>query len=405
MPFGSEGLQAGTGIALSGGGFRATLFHLGALWRLRELGVLQRVDRISSVSGGSLTAGKLALEWPALAKAAWSAEAFLARVVEPLRKFCTRDVDVPSVIKGALVPGKSIADFVADQYDEGLYGKATLQDLPDTPRFVFNSTNLATGVDFRFSKPYAGDYRIGLIAQPRLGLATAVAASSAFPPFLSPVELHLDPDSFEKVRGADLYDDVSFRRTVKLTDGGVYDNLGLETIAKRYKTLLVSDAGAPFGYGGVQGSDWPRQALRIIDVLRHQAWSLRVRQLIREFREGHDGAYWGISTPLSRFGTPGALTVPEEATRKLASIRTRLDRFSDPEQCSLINWGYAVCDAAVRKTLAAAPPPAWPYPQYALDGGVPRDVTVEPHVEPPSQPDAIWVEEHGPDEGAAAGGG
>ncbi len=150
MPFGAEGLQAGMGLALSGGGFRATLFHLGALWRLRELGILQRVSRISSVSGGSLTSAKLALEWSSLAAASWSKEAFDARLVQPLREFCTRDVDVPSVIKGALVPGRSIADFLAREYEDGLFGKATLQELPDAPRFVFNSTNLATGVDFRF---------------------------------------------------------------------------------------------------------------------------------------------------------------------------------------------------------------------------------------------------------------
>lgn len=60
MPFGSEGVEPGIGLALSGGGFRATLFHCGALWRLNDLGVLARLDRISSVSGGSITAGVLA---------------------------------------------------------------------------------------------------------------------------------------------------------------------------------------------------------------------------------------------------------------------------------------------------------------------------------------------------------
>jgi NTE family protein len=405
MPFGSEGPQPGTGLALSGGGFRATLFHLGALWRLRELGRLQEVDRISSVSGGSLTSGKLALEWSALAAAGWTENAFVQRVVDPLRAFCTRDIDVPSVIKGALVPGKSIADFVAQEYDAGLFHGKTLQDLPDTPRFVFNSTNLATGVDFRFSKPYAGDYRIGLIEKPTIRVATAVGASSAFPPFLSPVELRFDPESFEKVAGADLWDDPSFRRLVKLTDGGVYDNLGLETVTKRCRTLFVSDAGAPFDYSGIQGSDWPRQALRLIDILTHQSWSLRLRQLIREYGKQHDGAYWGISTPIARFGTQGTLTVPVEVTRKLAGIRTRLNTFSEAEQCSLINWGYAICDASVR---AADGPPhveaRWPYPAFALDRGVPAGVTVEPHVEPPSPPDAVWVGETRPDDAPVGGG-
>jgi NTE family protein len=390
MPFGSEGLSDGAGLALSGGGFRATLFHCGSLWRLNELGVLKNLVRISSVSGGSITAGALAVAWPRLVSASWSRDAFVKELVTPLRKLCSRDVDIPSVLKGAVVPGKSIADFVADQYAETLVGDATLQTLPDNPSFVFNSTNLATGVDFRFSKPYAGDYRIGLIRNPTFKLATVVAASSAFPPFLSPVECDTDPASFEKVSGADLYDDISFRKQLKLTDGGVYDNLGLETVSKRFKTLLVSDAGAPFDYGGVQGSDWPRQALRVISILTHQAWSLRLRALIADYRtKARDGAYWGIGTDILKFEVAGALPVAPKVAEELANVRTRLNSFSEAEQCSLINWGYAICDASIRRSGGheSAPAPAWPYPEYALDRGVSEKVKVETAVKPPVVPD------------------
>jgi NTE family protein len=60
MPFGSKGIEELTGLALSGGGSRATLFHLGTRWRPNELGFLPKLDRVSSVSGGSITAGVLA---------------------------------------------------------------------------------------------------------------------------------------------------------------------------------------------------------------------------------------------------------------------------------------------------------------------------------------------------------
>ena len=53
----------GAGLALSGGGYRATLFHIGSLWRLNELGWLKRLAEITSVSGGSITAGWLGLRW------------------------------------------------------------------------------------------------------------------------------------------------------------------------------------------------------------------------------------------------------------------------------------------------------------------------------------------------------
>ena len=56
-------LEDGTALCLSGGGYRAMLFHTGVLWRLNEIGWLPKLNRISSVSGGSITAGVLALNW------------------------------------------------------------------------------------------------------------------------------------------------------------------------------------------------------------------------------------------------------------------------------------------------------------------------------------------------------
>jgi NTE family protein len=53
-------------LCLSGGGYRAMLFHLGALWRLNDAGMLPELKRISSVSGGSITAAVLGLKWPYL---------------------------------------------------------------------------------------------------------------------------------------------------------------------------------------------------------------------------------------------------------------------------------------------------------------------------------------------------
>jgi NTE family protein len=182
MPFNSEGVQPGIGLALSGGGFRATLFHLGSLWRLNELGYLPKLDRISSVSGGSITAGRLAVRWGQLTWDGPVATNFQAEIVTPLRDFCTRNIDGPAIGEGALLPWKRVSDVVQAAYREHLLGDSTLQALPDHPQFVINATNFGTGVDFRFSKPYAGDYRIGLIPNPTFPLALAVAASSAFPP-------------------------------------------------------------------------------------------------------------------------------------------------------------------------------------------------------------------------------
>jgi NTE family protein len=374
MPFGSEGVEDGVGVALSGGGFRAALFHAGGLRRLTELGILHRIDRVSSVSGGSIVAGLLAANWPAFAAtpdiATWQ------RLVEtPLRAFCRRNIDSVAIAGGLLNPWKSAGEVVESLY-AGLLGDQTLAGLPGKPRFVFNSTNLQTGRSFRFSKPYMGDYRLGLIRNPAVKLAKAVAASSAFPPVLSPVVLD-SPGAFEPVEGSDLNGKPEYTRRICVADGGVYDNLALETVWNRYRTLLVSDAGSPFTTTETPQTDWIRQAMRALDVATDQSRSLRKRALVGDFTSGfRKGAVWGIASDIAAFDPPDgaindALPCDPAKVAPLATIRTRLDPFDDREQESLINWGYAICDAAVRRHAPelpadGAPKPAWPYPAHAL---------------------------------------
>src|SRR5215813_10852513 len=127
-------------------------------------------------------------------------------------------------------------------------------------------------------------------------------------------------------------------------------------------------------------------------VLSHQAWSLRTSLLVRIYQGNErEGAYWGIGTPISRYDLPDQLAVPDEVTERLAKIRTRLNAFSEEEQCTLINWGYAVCDAAVRKYTR--PPkssaPQWPYPNCPLSQGIPGGVQAKDtadFVQPVPQP-------------------
>jgi NTE family protein len=371
MPFGSEGKEQGVGLALSGGGFRATLFHVGALWRLNELGLLTKIDRYSSVSGGSITAGLLAKEWHRLNFSNGVAQDFRARIVDPLRDFCTRRIDAFAIGEGLLLPWKTVSEAVQERYDDHLFKNVSLRALPDTPRFVFNATNLQTGRSFRFSKPYVGDYRIGLIRDADLPLSLAVTASSAFPPVLSPVILKNLP-AFTKVEGADLHGDPRYTETIRLSDGGVYDNLGLETVWNRYDTVLVSDAGAPFKIEEDVRTDWLSQARTALDIATDQSRALRKRAVIADFQANQrKGAYWGIDTRIANYPLADRLPCRDEIVLPLAAIRTRLDPFSDEEQGRLINWGYALCDAALRSHAAALAPGAqrpaqWPVPDQPL---------------------------------------
>lgn len=355
-------------LCLSGGGYRAMLFHLGSLWRLNQAGYLPKLDRISSVSGGSITAGVLGLAWDELAfDDAGVAQAFEAKLVRPIRNLAERTIDVQNVLLGLITPG-SIADRVARAYRRRLYGRKTLQNLPDRPRFVINATNVQTGALWRFSKPYMGDWRVGRVPDPTLQVATAVAASSAFPPVLSPMRLRLAPETFTLDQGADLHQDETLRRRVYLSDGGVYDNLGLETAWKNHANVLVSDAGGKLQPDRDPDTDWARHAIRVLGVIDNQVRSLRKRQLIASYVDGQKGgAYWGIRTDITHYELPDALPAPHERTLDLADIDTRLAELPARAQEKLINWGYAACDAALRKHGDGDQPPGeFPYPEAGV---------------------------------------
>jgi NTE family protein len=356
--------SSGVALCLSGGGYRAMLFHAGSLIRLNELGWLPKLDRISSVSGGSITAGVLADAWQRLHYGDGDvADNLDELVVRPLRVLAGRTIDVWAIVLGALGPG-SIANRVAAAYRRHLFGDVTLQSLPDPPRFVFNAASLQSGVLRRFSKPYAWDYRVGKIDQPTTHLAVAVAASSAFPPFLSPLVLRLPDGDHVPGTGKDLEKPPYTKRLV-LSDGGVYDNLGLETAWHAHRTILISDGGGQMKAAPRPRAVWPLQLLRLLSVIDNQVRSLRKRQAIDAFKgDLRDGTYWGIRTDIADYQLPTALPAPHAKTIKLAEIKTRLGRMSDAEQQRLINWGYAVCDAAMRRHVvdpSAAPSPSFPY--------------------------------------------
>lgn len=154
------GVEQGMALCMSGGGYRAMLFHLGVLWRLNELRLLKTLRRVSSVSGGSITAAVLGFRWDQLDfDQDGVARAFKEKVVEPIRDLADQRLDVASIIKGLFSPG-SVADKVANAYDKRLFKGKTLQDLPDdkdgAPRFVINATNIQSGALWRFSRPYMG---------------------------------------------------------------------------------------------------------------------------------------------------------------------------------------------------------------------------------------------------------
>jgi NTE family protein len=346
------------------------LFHVGALWRLNDAGLLPRLKRVSTVSGGSLTAGVLAKHWRDLRfDGAGTSADFTDVVAARLMKFATKGVDVRAVVTGGFVPGP-IGNRVASLYRRRLFGATTLGDLPDeaeSPEFVFTATNLSTGALWYYSKSVVGDHVGGVFKAPGVQLATAVAASSAFPPVLSP---HIvDHSSHSKAKGA--------QGKVRLSDGGVYDNLGLQPLEDRtgrhgIRLLLASDGGQPFKPKAKPPRTWLLGTVHVLKVVDYQVRKLRRSDLVADFGAGRRrGTYWGIDSDLadytnnSRRGNPmtpeDLLPVARERAQALARGSTRLKALPEPLQRDLVNWGYAVADTALRKYVMPLPRGSFPF--------------------------------------------
>ncbi len=359
--------ETGIAICLSGGGYRAMLFHAGCMLRIAEIGFLGTsshqinsgvqagtLQRISSVSGGSITSAILGMNWSKIDVNGSNAKAtFIKDVIGPVRHLASKTIDAKSILAGVFLPG-SINKKIIKAYKKHLYDDKTLQIFPDNPRFVINATNLQSGALWRFMKPYMRDWKVGKIPSSRrtVTLAEAVAASSAFPPVLSPAKFKFQESDYEENSGGSGANNLQmppYTTNPILSDGGVYDNLGLETVWKRYKTILVSDGGGQMAPDPEVGSNWVSQGLRATSVIDNQVRSLRKRQLIDSFSNGsRTGAYWGIRSNIDNFDLPDSLPCPFEKTMDLAKTATRLKKLSETRQKRLINWGYAVCDAAIR---------------------------------------------------------
>lgn len=222
------------GLALSGGGFRAAGFHLGVFEKLRQLNLLEHIDVLSCVSGGSIAGAFLALHWNS------------PTVLADLERYLlTKSIAVGSVIGGILDPFESRLDKLANSYDRDLFGGKSMRALRNGPRVYINATNLATGNLFFFVAggggqldEEMGEHELGVIKAPEFKIARAVAASSAFPPVFPPLRLNVE----EYGPG----DRVGY---VTLTDGGVYDNMGIAPLLRQRNDLhclIVSDGGKPF---------------------------------------------------------------------------------------------------------------------------------------------------------------
>lgn len=370
------------GLALSGGGIRATLFHYGALIRINELGHLREIDRIVGVSGGAIAAGLLARAWDDLEWDGNRATNLKERLGPLVTRLAAMRADIPIVLLG-LLPFVSPSKLLARLLDRSFFHGMTLDQLPQVtgvrPRFVFNASDLATGTLFRFSEPYMGTYQVGLVRNPKVKLATAVAASASFPPFVAPLNLDMDPEQVIDPGGAELNRRCDLRRRAALVDGGAYDNLALEPITDRCHVYLVSDAG---GNISLQPPTWkwwlwPFLVLRTIDIAVAQDRARRRSELFLTGDE-HPWALWRTFTdPATTDRTAQPASTPFAVhsgwPRYLSTRSTRLWPFPKQDRRWLVNWGYVTADVMLRSWIwkDAGPPTQLPFTDATFEDAPP----------------------------------
>jgi len=312
-------------LALSGGGVRATAFHLGVLGRLADEGLLEKIAFLSSVSGGSL-AGAIVY---ALSDNIWpTSAAYQAHVYPGARHILTRvDLTRATISEGFrspwLIPGDRAKLLArALQHHWGVQGH--LKDLLMTPRWIINATTYESGKNWRFTPQRMGDYKVDYVLSPSISVAEAVAASAGYPFFIGPLVLTTRTykwSRFALESQGDPQPTSPQRKRLHLWDGGIYDNLGVEALYKPgretfrddYNFLIVSDASGmfkeqyPFGVY--------RRAKRLLDIAMEQVRSLRARSIVSHFVDNpNSGAYLKMgnsaATILSRAGMITEDTIP-----------------------------------------------------------------------------------------------
>jgi predicted acylesterase/phospholipase RssA len=333
-------------LALSGGGIRATVFHLGVLRFLKQAGHLARVSSICSVSGGSIAAGYVVQNWEAIAKG--SDELFKQAAATLLRGAARYGIR-ERISLSLHNPTRRFSDL-QKCYVRGLArnGKdCSLRDVPGSPDFYILGTDFATGRLVAFCRDGVriyeslGDGSLGEIAKDdggsQLNIWRAVACSSAFPPMFAPAVI--SPKEYWAGSGKNLV----------VGDGGVYDNLGIRLLghlAEKEKSsvlFVVSDAGRPFCRvpassssfkwmmdRNVRANDIQFSRLAEADMLQFRASHLRPKRRLLSIQIG------------DTVNPPSPSDLPTKVQELASQVRTDLDTFSETEIHALIKHAWSV---------------------------------------------------------------
>lgn len=287
------------GLALSGGGMRAVIFHLGVLKYLAEKKLLESIEYISSVSGGSICVALMYtnnnMRWV-------TSEEYLTRVLPSIRRLILNEDIERRLIIRSIIDIPHIFDTKCKKLANTMRifwrmdGK--LGELPKRPKWDINAVTYETGKRFFFSQERCGDRNIGYFYGDELNISEAVAASAGFPILIGMYELKRDRFEWFDRCGEKRIE--PSRGKLHLWDGGVYDNLGLEPIFQRIlrdekeiNYYIVSDAGAGseefVPYRKIFGR--ARALKRLLDISMEQVDSLNSRFYKEYIEREKNGVY------------------------------------------------------------------------------------------------------------------
>jgi NTE family protein len=292
------------GLALSGGGTRAAVFHLGVLRRLAAEGALERVTHLSTVSGGSLVTAVImaqaGMKWPTSGRYEREIYPRVRDLLTTTDLFSLRAVGLGGMLRFNHRLLSHRASVLADLLETRWGVTGNLGDLPDEPAWWINTTCLHTGKNWRFARREMGDWKFGLHHEPPYRLAEAAAASAAVPYAIGALTLDLPKDGWfdadRRNHKASTRRERPTKERVRLWDGGAYENLGLEALYKpglalrHCDFLICSDASAelpPDSRPSLLGLLGGRLASpRLFDITSDQIRALRSRMFFRDVLDG-----------------------------------------------------------------------------------------------------------------------
>ncbi len=265
-------------LTFSGGGTRAAAFSYGLLEELKNTEVmlngkkrrlLDEVDAISAVSGGSFTAGYYGLFGDRIFEDFESK--FLKKNIQ--RELLKRNFFYPYNWVRLMSPSFDRSDIAAEYYDKYVFDRGKFGDIAARkgPMIHINATDMVTGIRMSFNQ---GSFDVICSDVSKFPVARAVAASSAVPVVLTPITIRnysgtcgfkipekvqkvLDEQDiaqrqFHYINNITPYLDADRKKYLHLVDGGVSDNLGLRTALDR--VLLFGDLWSTLKFHGLKNA-------------------------------------------------------------------------------------------------------------------------------------------------------